>query len=406
MTAIRFARVARHSFKAVARHTLRSFFIMLGSLVGIGALTLVVAGGEAVQRKLLRSLRQLFGGDSIMVVTGGYRLLGGPRPDAARLTLDDVEALARELPQIEAWDPQQAMAGVAIRRGDAHATARVFGQSERAERVWRRSVGRGEYFDAGAVAASARVALLGPTVARELFGDEDPLGGEILVGSVPFRVVGVLEPFGTDIHGVDRDDEIIVPISTLMRRLMNVDTIGAANLVVADAGALEATAEDVRRILRQRHAIADGRPDDFRLLTPAAVERMVAGSRRILVVYLPLASGVALLVAAIVASTLMLASVSQRTGEIGLRRAVGARAADIQLQFVVETASTLLAGGLLGIGVGFLAAVLVAQRMHLEGVFSWKAIALGLVVAVATGVVAGILPARRAARLEPADSLR
>jgi putative ABC transport system permease protein len=219
-------------------------------------------------------------------------------------------------------------------------------------------------------------------------------------------VLGVLERFGTDIHGVDRDDEIVVPISTLMRRLMNVDTIGAANLLVADADELEATAEEVRRILRQRHAIPDGRPDDFRLLTPAAVERMVANARRVLVVYLPLASGVALLVAAIVASTLMLASVSQRTGEIGLRRAVGARAADIQLQFVVETASTILAGGVLGIGVGFLAAVLVAQRMHLEGVFSWKAIALGLAVAVGTGIAAGILPARRAAGLEPADSLR
>ena len=145
--------------------------------------------------------------------------MGGPRGEAARLTLDDIEAVAREVPAIEVWDPMQVLPEGQLRHADLAATARVLGQSERFERVWGRGVSRGEPFDAAAVTGSARVALIGETVARALFGSEDPLGAEMLIGPVPFRVVGILERFGTDLHGMDRDNEVVVPISTAMRRL-------------------------------------------------------------------------------------------------------------------------------------------------------------------------------------------
>lgn len=400
------ARLVRHSLGTLARYRLRSSFMMLSTLVGVAALTLVVSIGEAGERKILATVRQLFGGSSILLSAGGTNFMGGPRGQAARLTLDDLEALARELPGIAAWDPQQVLSGAAVRYGEANGTARVLGQSERSEQVWGRGVSRGDFFDAAAVAGSARVALLGETVARELFADEDPLGAEILVGSVPLRVLGILEPFGTDVHGMDRDDEVVVPISTAMRRLLNVDTIQGAKLLVEDPKVVAETAREVRRFLRDRHALASGQPDDFSLITSVQVQEMVAKTRRVLFLFLPLAAAVSLLAGGVVAASLMLASVNERVGEIGLRRAVGARPRDIGRQFLLETAVTALGGGLAGIALGSWAAWLLAERLNLGDVLSPKAMLLGLLAAAMTGLLAGVVPAQRAARLAPADALR
>jgi putative ABC transport system permease protein len=400
------SRLVLHSFRTLARFKLRSAFMMLGTFVGVAVLTLVVAIGEAGQRKMQATVRQLFGGSSILVITGGGRLLGGPRAGAARLTAAEMESVVRELPEIEVWDPQQGLVSEPVRHGDKSATARVLGLSERWEKVWNRGVTRGEGFDAAAVAGSARVALLGESVARQLFGDEDPLGAEILIGAVRFRVIGLLEPFGTDLHGMDRDAEIVVPISTLQRRVMNVDTLGGAKLLVRDPAQVDATAREVERALRERHALASGQPDDFSLITATQVQRTMRKIERVLFVFLPLAAVVALLVGSAVAASLMLSSVSARVGEIGLRRAVGARPVDVQLQLLVETAATALGGGLLGLLAGGGAAELIARRMSLGEVLSWQPVVLGLGAAALTGLLAGVLPARRAARLEPVDALR
>ena len=400
------ARLVRHSFKAMGRYKLRSGFMMLGSFIGVAALTLVVSIGEGAERKILTTVRQLFGGSSIFVITGGGRLMGGPRPGAARLTIDDAEAVAEELPGIEVWDPQQGYPDAPVRYGDASGTARVIGESERSERVWDRSVSRGEYFDAAAVAGSARVALIGETVVKELFGDEDPLGTEILIDSVRFRVVGILERFGTDLHGMDRDDEIVIPISTALRRLLNVDTIQSAKFLVADPGAVDATAREVRRILRERHALTAGQPDDFTIITALQVQKMVAKTQQVLFVFLPLVAAVSLLACCVVAATLMLSAVNERVGEIGLRRAVGARPADMQLQFLLEASVAILGGGFVGLLVGCIGAQVVADRFSLGDVLSWKAILVGITAAVVTGLLAGVVPARRAARLQPAEALR
>lgn len=400
------ARLVRHSLKEATRFRLRAAFLVLGSLVGVAALSLVVALGEGAERKISATVRQLFGGSSILLMPGGGRLLGGPRPGAARLTLEEVEAAVREIPEVTAWDPQQALTREAVRQGDASVTARILGQSERYERVWDRGVTRGVGLEASDIASAARVALIGATVARRLFGDEDPLGREIRVGTVPFRVVGLLEPFGTDLHGLDRDAEVVVPISTLMRRVLNVDTLGGAKILLGDPGQVEPAARELTRLLRARHGLAVGAPNDFSLITSTGVQRTVRQVERALFVFLPLAAVVILLTSGAVSASLMLASVGARIGEIGLRRAVGARPADIQAQFLLESAFTSLAGGLLGLLAGGAFASWVARRFALGDVFSWKAIALGLAAALATGLLAGVLPARRAARLQPAEALR
>ncbi len=400
------SRLLAHSLRTLPRYKLRTALLAVGSIVGAGALTLVLALGQAAQKKTLATVRQLFGASSVLVMAGGTELMGGPRPGSARLTLDDLTAVAAAVPDVVEWDPQQAMPNAAVRREGRNTTARVLGESERSERVWDRTVSRGQYFDAAAVTGAARVALIGETAAQALFPDGDALDGEIQIGSVPFRVIGVLQRFGTDLHGMDRDNEIIVPITTLQRRLMNVDTISGGKLLVRDPDLVAAASERVRQILRERHGLPEGRPDDFRLISAAEVQRMVGKMRRVLAIYLPLAALLILVTGGVVAAAVMLSSVRQRVHEIGLRRAVGARPEDIGRQFLIETAATALGGGAVGVIVGSVLIGVVAARMHLEAGLSWSAVAAALAASAIVGLLAGVLPARRAARLQPADALR
>jgi putative ABC transport system permease protein len=406
-------RIATNSVGSLARYKLRTAFMMLGTLVGVAALTFVISVGKAAEKKLLATVRQLFGSSSIVVTAGGGFFMGGPRGEAARLTLDDVEAVARDVPGIETWDPMLVVPDTSVRRADRNTSVRLFGLSERSERVWNRAAMRGSHFDAADVSASARVALIGETVGRSLFADQDPIGQDILIGSGSFRVVGVLEPFGTDIHGMDRDNEIVVPVTTAMRRIMNVDSIRAAKLIVSDPAQVEAASREVVRVLRERHGLSEGRPDDFTVTTSVAIRQMVGKFQRVLFVYLPLVTAVSLLAALAVAASLMLASVNERVSEIGLRRAVGARPRDIRLQFLIESAAATLAGGLGGLFVGGASIIAVNMmlasmtgRSGLNATLSPAAIVLGVGLSILTGLLAGVVPARRAALLQPADALR
>jgi putative ABC transport system permease protein len=293
-----------------------------------------------------------------------------------------------------------------VRRGDATDNAQILGESERWQRVWNRSASRGDCFDEAAVRGSARVAVIGETVAQDLFGNDDPIGAGIQIGSVPFKVIGVLEPWGTDPHGMDEDNVVVVPVTTLMRRLANLDKIGMAKLLVSDPGQAEQMKVQIAEVLRQRHALSRDQPDDFSILTATEVHRVIEGIQRVIFLYLPLVAAVSLVVGGIVSASLVLSSINDRIGEIGLRRAVGAHSADIRLQFLLETTTTIVVGGLLGIALGYAAAEIAANRMHLGSANPWLAAALGIAASVAVGLLAGVLPALRAARLEPAEALR
>lgn len=398
-------RLVRSSLRTLVRHPLRTAFLMLGTLVGVAALTLVVSAGSSARQRILETVRRNFSASSLVVSSGAPLLVGGPRDEAARLTFDDAAAVA-SLPGVETWDPILTMDGIQVRHGDASVSTRLVGCSERAPRVWERGAAQGEYFDAAQVSSSARVAVLGTNTARELFGADDPVGSEIQVGNVPFRVIGTLEPIGTDAHGNDRDAELVVPITTAMRRVANVDAIRGVRLVVRDASQVEATSREVRRVLRERHGLAGDRPDDFSVVTPVGIQKMVSRMQNVFLVFLPLVAAVALLAGAAVAASVTLLSVSERTGEIGLRRALGARPGDVARQLLVETAVTTTLGGLLGAAMGVGATVAISRSLHIPVSISWATVLLGLVLAALTGLAAGVLPARRAARLHPVEALR
>jgi putative ABC transport system permease protein len=261
-------------------------------------------------------------------------------------------------------------------------------------------------FDREAVRSLSRVALVGTNVVRELFGGRDPLGEQILVGNVPFRVLGILEPMGTDIHGSDRDNEIVVPISTLMRRLLNVDYITGVKLIIRDNRQTDATVNNIRAILRERHRLAPAESDDFSILTPVQIREMVAQSGRIFSLFLPLIAAISLLVGGVILANLMLISVNERTEEIGLRKALGARSRDILWQFVMEAGVVAMIGGVAGVILGLTGVQLLVLKIKLPFVISWPAITLGVILSAAIGMLAGILPARRAAALDPVKTLR
>lgn len=398
-------RLIKHGAGMMGRHKVRTGFMMVGSFIGVTALTLVISVGQAAKQKMLIMVRQVFGEASVMIMDGGGHMMGGPRNPGTRLKLDDIAAIANQVPGIENWDPQQGLT-TTVRHGDAADSAQVLGESERYEQVWNRTATRGALFDSAAVKSSARVAIIGQTVANQVFKDEDPIGSDIQIGSVPFRVIGVLERWGTDPHGMDRDNEIVVPITTLMRRLTNVDTITGAKLVVARTANEDEMVKQVREILRSRHSLAADQPDDFSILTASEVRQMMASVERVLSLYLPMVAAVSLLVGGIVSASLMYASVNERAAEIGLRRAVGARTEDIRLQFLVETAATTVCGGAGGIVLGYVLAQMGASKMHLDGVAPWSAAILGIIASVLVGLAAGLAPAQRAARMSPIDALR
>lgn len=392
--------------RTMARYKLRTFFMSFGIVVGVAALVVTRSMGSGAEKAMLDNIARLFSASSILVRAGGGHMNTPQDGPTATLKIDDLEAIEDALDQVIAWDPMQILPGQDISYQGKSRQVSVYGHSERAETVWGRSVAAGEFFTAADVRSAARVALLGTKTAEALFGDQDPLGQQIRIGTVFFRVKGILAPFGLDPHGNDRDDEVQVPVTTLMRRLANVDYLWGAKLIVDDPDRVEATAARVTEILERRHAIAPDEPADFSLITPALIKKMVGQANRIFKVFLPVAAGVALIVAAIVIANIMLISVRERIAEIGLRKAVGATDRQISLQFFAEAVAVTLCSGLLGAGLGAALVAVAASTSGVPLVLTPDGVALGLVAASVVGVVAGTLPARKAAHLDPIEALR
>jgi putative ABC transport system permease protein len=290
--------------------------------------------------------------------------------------------------------------------GGRSARIGVVGHSEAAEVVWDRSVTRGAYFTAADVATANRVALVGEVVARDLFAGIDPIGEQIRIGAVPFQVIGVLAHEGIDPHGIDKDNEIIIPISTMMRRVLNVDYVQGAKLLLQTDTDLDRAVLEIADILRERHALGPDQPDDFHMFTPVQAEQRVRSANRVFTVLLPLIAAASIVVGAIVVANLMLLTVHERRAEIGLRRAVGARDRDIRLQFLTESAAVTGLGGVFAV---LAASAVLRVLAHVLGTppgLPWTTALAGVAIATAVGIVAGVAPARRAARLDPVQTLR
>jgi len=398
-------RLITSSVRTLCRYRLRTFFMSIGIVIGVASLVMGRSMGAGAEKDFQEKVDKIFGPGTIIVIARS-KSSTPPTGPITTLKIEDLQAVADRLEAIVDWDPTVGVGGVEIQYGDRNRELVVFGHSERAERVWNRSVVAGRFFTSEDLQSAARVALIGTNVAASLFDGDDPIGKEILIRSMPFRVVGVLESIGIDPHGMDRDDDVMVPTTTAMRRMRNIDYIGSAKLVVRDPEKVDEDAEAVAEILRERHHIGAGEDDDFHTFTSRYAGRRAAEANKVMRWYVPAAAGIVLLLAAIVITNVMLTTIRQRLPEIGLRRAVGATAASISRQFLAETVAVSLLSGVVGLALGVVAAWVATRFFGQPTALSPGLLVMAYGAALLVGVLAGLLPARKAAQLDPVEGLR
>lgn len=402
------ARIVKTAFRGLGRNKLRTFLMMIGVVIGVLALTLVVSAALGAQKRIMERVRK-FGLDSLMVtaVSGAER--GHPSASGqptTTLKIEDALALKEEIPAVVDVAPFNRRSRSEIKFEDKSATAAVFGVTPSWEPVWDWGVKTGDFITEEDVDVLARVAVIGETPRRELFGDANPIGETIRVGAVPFEIKGIMEDKGTSPGGGDMDNRIYIPLSTFMRRVANVDYLWGIKIRLRSVNDIDPAMESARAVLRERHKIAPGLPDDFTIRKPDEVKEMaeeVAGTFNL---FLIIVAAISLVAGGVVVSNIMLISVNERRKEIGLRKAVGAGRGHIMLQFLLESTAVTLAGGVAGILLGAAGAWLMGVLTELPTALSWQSVALGVAFSSLVGLIAGLQPARRAASLQPIDALR
>jgi len=401
-------RIARDVLSSLAAQRSRVLLMMLGLAVGVGVLSAVIVIGQGTRERIL-GLVERHGLDMVMVRAGGDVQVFAPQADRglASLLEGDARAIEAEVPYVELVSGVQNLRGINVVYEDRSAVTRAFGVEPSWLAIRRRDVADGEFLSESDMAAMARVAVIGIKVARALFPDGGAIGRTVRVNNNPYTVKGVFIELGTDAAGIDDwDDRIVVPLTTSARRLFNRPYLEQIVVRVADAQRVPETAERIRELLAVRHGIAPGQPPDFFVREPDDVEGAALETSSTLSALLLAISLVALVAGGLVIMNVMVASVSQRSREIGLRRAMGARASDISRQFLLETLFVAFGGG----AVGVVAGIVIAAALGAAGIASsritWVPFAVALAACVAVGLVFGIHPARKAARVDPAASLR
>ncbi|MBI2202441.1 MAG: ABC transporter permease, partial [Candidatus Rokubacteria bacterium] len=385
-----------------------TFFMMLGVLIGIAAVTIIVSIGEGAKAQVAEKIRRLGGFGTVMVVAGGgaTRGVGGVDSVPATLTVQDGEAIRVEIPKVRDVALVQVKSNVAIKAGGRATTTSVWGVTPNYPAMRTTPVAAGEFFGPDEQASAARVAVLGADVAAALFGTVDPLDATIRVENAPFKVIGVLEVQGASPGGGNLDDRIFIPQATATRRLFNATHLSQVVVQIEGTDQVAPAAQRIAAFLRERHQIPPGSADDFGVRIAEQMLGILTATSRTLTIFLSLVAGLSLLVGGFVVSNIMLISVTERTREIGVRRAVGARRRDIVVQFVLEAALVTMAGGVLGVVVGVTGAFLAARVLGWPAALSWPAIIGAVLFAAIIGLVSGVQPARKAAQLHPVEALR
>ena len=394
------------ALRALRRNLMRSALTMLGIIIGVAAVIAMVAIGTGAKEQVASSIAQI-GQNTVMVMSGaGSR--GGVRGgwgSLPTLTRQDYEAIRAEVPGVVRATPDvrkvvQIMAG----NQNVNTTVNGVGEDYADIRAW--EFVEGGNFTAADVRGSAKVAILGQTVATNLFGDASPVGQVVRIQNAPYVVVGLLKPKGMSMMGSDQDDVALVPWTSAQVRLTGTDSFRAITVQVESADQVAGVMEEISVLLRQRHRLRDGAEDDFHVRSQQEIMEMATSTAKTMTLLLAAIAGVSLLVGGIGIMNIMLVSVTERTREIGVRMAVGARGGDILLQFLVEAVVLSVGGGLLGIGLGFAIAEIVSAKLGWTTLVSPESVALAFVFSAAIGIFFGFYPARKAAGLDPIEALR
>src|ERR1044071_8094327 len=396
----------RIALRALARNKLRSFLTMLGIIIGVGAVIAMVAIGEGAKKRVQEQIASL--GTNLLVILPGTVTLGGARSGSGgrqSLVAADAKAIMNEIPIVAGASPvvrqvQQVIAGDQNWGTSIQGVAPEFQQI----REWR--VGEGRFINQADVESTAKVALIGETVAYKLFGDNDPTGAVIRIKKIPFRIIGILAAKGQTGNGTDQDDVVMVPYTAMMKLVMGVTYIQQIIVAAVSADTTQEANTQIALLLRQRHKIRPGSDDDFNIRNLSDIAEAASNSATVMALLLGSIASVSLIVGGIGIMNIMLVSVTERTREIGIRMAVGARGRDILLQFIVEALVMAAIGGALGIAVGIGSSDIIHRVMEWPVLVRGEVIVIAVLVSAGVGIFFGFYPARKAARLDPIEALR
>jgi putative ABC transport system permease protein len=394
------------AFVALMRHRLRTGLTTLGIMIGIAAVLCTVALGEGSAREIERQMADL--GDNFVWIEAGGRNVGGVRTGAGgspTLNAQDMEAIVQHVPAVKACSPQ-VDSRVQLIYGNQNWSTSYRGVSPEFLEIRKWTVASGAVFTQADVDGQQNVCLLGKTVADILFGDDDPLEQVIRVRNLPFRVIGILGAKGASASGQDQDDTIFIPYTTAQRKIRGITWLDDVMCSTVSPTAADRAEEDMTALLRERHKLIPGEPDDFTIRRPQDAIKLREESARTMGIMLAAIASISLLVGGIGIMNIMLVSVAERTREIGLRMAVGARGLDVQLQFFIEAVILSLGGGVLGVLAGIGSAQVLSNTLEWAMPTSARSIVEATGFAAAAGIVFGFYPARRAAKLDPIEALR
>ena len=401
-----FTELLKMAWRSLAANKLRTFLTMLGVIIGVTSVIALVSVGMGVKKNMLDSISRL--GSNMLIVSPGSSNRGGPRGAAGSittLTLDDSDAIKSKIKDISYVSPT-VRGSYQVVYGHENWNSSITGVVPEYVAIQSLEIKSGLFFSAHDVDVRNRVAVIGATVATNLFGTVNPVGKKIRIGNAPYTVIGVLASKGSSSGGQDQDDVVLIPLTTAQERLIGVTYVQSINVQVTESDKMDEVQSNIEKLLRQRHRIRAGAEDDFHVRNLTSIMETMSSTSTMITLFLGAIAGISLLVGGVGIMNITLASVTERTREIGIRKAIGATYSSIMLQFLIESTMISIIGGIIGIFVGIGAAQAISKFGNFTTVISSMSIVASFGFALFVGVFFGILPARKAARLDPIDALR
>jgi putative ABC transport system permease protein len=398
--------IIRLALRALARNKMRSMLTMLGIIIGVGAVIATVSIGNGATALIQQGIQGM--GTNAVFVSAGSNRPGGLRMGSwatKTLTIEDMKAIVREVPLIKEAAPMVISRQQMIYQNQNWGTS-VLGTSANYFTIRNWAIQAGTSFSDEEVASEENVCIVGTTVAKMLFGTENPVGKTIRISTMPFRVVGLLESKGQSVMGDDQDDRVFTPYTTMQKKLAGITWVQYINASAISLEASSAAVPQIQALLRERHRIGPGEDDDFQVRTQSDVADLASSTQRLMTMLLGSVASVSLLVGGIGIMNIMLVSVTERTREIGLRMAVGATEDDVRRQFLVEAVTLSMVGGLVGIAAGVGGSAVISTLLDWPTVISASSIGAAAAFAAGVGVFFGYYTARKAAQLDPIEALR
>ena len=402
-----YSNLIKIAFNAIKQNKLRAFLTMLGIVIGVASVITMLAIGQGSKKSIQDQVSKM--GSNMIIVYPASQMRGGIQlgnTSSKSLTVEDVNAIAAQCPSVKMVSPEVRSNGQVI-YANKNTPTTIYGGNENYLGIKMLSVTSGRGFTSREVRTAAKVCLIGKTVITDIFGENsDPVGQYIRFNNIPLKIIGVLSEKGQNTFGQDQDDLLIVPYTTVQKRILAITHIQTILASALDEASSPAAVTEVETLLRQRHKIKDNEENDFEVRSQEELVNTFSSISNILTVLLGVIAGISLLVGGIGIMNIMYVSVTERTREIGLRMSVGGRAFDIMMQFLTESILLSVFGGLIGILLGIGASQLVAKIMNWPVVVMPQAVILAFLVCTVIGIFFGWYPARKAANLDPIDALR